>query len=251
VNGCSLVLFSCFAYPVGKIFSDISRTCGRDKVCRMKYVLVLLLMCLAGGCSSLVEEASLNVVSPSPTPQRPDEVVIPDMPKTTWEPIFFEAIDQATGFAGYKKLRKTQLGDGDIQVRVWAGFGLTPLKGFVLSRVNSKWSANRIGSKDSEFSFKASSFALTEPEIGWEAAWASLLNHKILTLPDARAIKCEAMYEDGYSYVVEVKKGPNYRTYMYDNPDAKFDNRCGEADEILSIAKIITDDFRVKGFRAH
>ena len=70
-----------------------------------------------------------------------------------------------------------------------------------------------------------------------------MLRHKLLTLPDAKTIKCEAGFEDGYSYVVEVKKGASYRTYMYDNPDGKFENRCPEADEILAIARIVRDEY--------
>ena len=76
-----------------------------------------------------------------------------------------------------------------------------------------------------------------------------MLRHQLLTLPSASSIKCEAMYEDGYSYVVEIKKGDAYRTYSYDNPSAKFENRCSEADEILEIASIITNDYGVTGFR--
>ncbi|HYJ91569.1 MAG TPA: hypothetical protein VEV84_09690, partial [Pyrinomonadaceae bacterium] len=142
-------------------------------------------------------------------------------------------------------LRTVDLSNNDIEVRVWAGFGLTHLEGFTLKRLDGKWSALHIGYEFVSNNFKIRTSELAEPAGGWEAAWASLLKHQILTLPDARSIKCEAMFEDGFSYVVEVKKGPAYRTYMYDNPAEDFDNRCKEADEILAIASIIADDYRV------
>ena len=43
-------------------------------------------------------------------------------------------------------------------------------------------------------------------------------------------------------------KGNSYRTYMYDNPSEKFDNRCAEADKILAIAAIVTTDYGVERF---
>jgi len=79
--------------------------------------------------------------------------------------------------------------------------------------------------------------------------WRSLIDHNLLVLPDARSIKCEAMYNDGFSYVVEIKKGANYRTYMYDNPMENFENRCKEADEILAISNIVAGEFGIEGFR--
>jgi hypothetical protein len=200
------------------------------------------------GCSPN-RDISSDTATPSPTPDRRNEIVVPNIPKTTWEPIFFDAINESDAYAGFDKLRDSKLGDDDLEIRVWAGFGKSQLKGFVLRRIDSKWSAYRIGPENGKDFRKPGRFELGEPAIGWERAWSSLEDHKILSLPDARAIKCENRFLDGYSYVVEVKKGQNYRTYMYDNPDVKSENKCAEGDEILAIAEIITNDYQVPGFK--
>ncbi|HEX6278485.1 MAG TPA: hypothetical protein VFZ49_00600 [Pyrinomonadaceae bacterium] len=165
-------------------------------------------------------------------------------------PTFHETIDQAAASVGKQNLRKTALGVDDIEVRVWGGFGMTSVRGFLITRKGGVWAASSI---EAEFnmprSLKYKETALSEPARGWEAPWQSLLEHRLLTLPDAESIDCSAMYEDGYSYVVEIKKGKSYRTYMYDNPHHKFDNRCPEADEILAIANIIMNDYRLARFR--
>jgi len=206
---------------------------------------VLLLM--AGSCGSM---KSSNASSETPTASTPQarhatEIVIPDPP--TAKPVFYEVIDKWTAENKEKRLRDTPLNEKDIEVRVWAGFGLIPSSAFLLKRTNGTWSAHKMRTVrpiDDE-----DSAVLLEPAQGWEAAWQSLLAHQLLTLPDGTKIKCNANYEDGYSYVVELRQGRNYRTYSYDNPWGKFKNRCKEADEILAIASIIMNDYRATGFR--
>jgi len=218
----------------------------------MKLAALLFFASFLAACSGETRTASNSLGRdpvPAATPDRSVEVVVPDTPKTTWEPIYFQSIDKATASTGFERLRESKVADADIEVRIWAGFGLTQLKGFLLKREASTWTAYRIGSDDGRYSAQLKKFALPEPRIGWESAWQSLLQQHILSLPNARSINCEAEYEDGYSYVVEIKKGSSYRTYMYDNPWAKFENRCKEADEILSIAGTITNDYGVSGFR--
>ena len=52
------------------------------------------------------------------------------------------------------------------------------------------------------------------------------------------------MSADGFSYVGEIKKGANYRTYMYENPDLKV--VCPEAAEMLALMKIVADEYGAK-----
>jgi|GEM_PF-1294358 hypothetical protein len=218
----------------------------------MKLAALLFFVSFLPACSGETRTAS-NALGrdpiPAATPDRSVEAVVPDTPKTTWEPIYFQSIDKATASTGFERLRESKVADTDIEVRVWAGFGKTLLKGFLLKRDGSAWTAYRIGPDEGRYPFQLKKLVITEPRIGWESAWHSLLQQNILSLPDARSINCEARYADGYSYVVEIKKGPNYRTYMYGNPWAKFENRCNEADEILNIAGTITNDYGISGFR--
>ena len=61
------------------------------------------------------------------------------IPKSIWEPIFFKAIDERAGIANLSSLR-VELRKNDLELRLWNGFGLTLLEGFVLRRVSGKWS---------------------------------------------------------------------------------------------------------------
>jgi hypothetical protein len=160
-----------------------------------------------------------------------------------------EEIDQVTNQMGMRKLRDTNLRENDLEVRAWGGFGITTLQGFILRRIEGKWTSSEIHAdfkKPDKFIYKQT--PLPEPQKSWDAVWQALLEQGLLTLPDARVINCEAMYEDGYSYVIEAKKGKDYRTYTYDNPAEKFENRCPEADKILNIARIISDEYGASGF---
>lgn len=204
---------------------------------------------LIGSCSSsTLKPADVPAPDPSPTTALVgDETVVPDEPKSN--PDFHESLDEIAVDAKLEKLRELRLADKDIEVRIWGGFGLTGIDLFILSRTDSTWRARKIRhvsngeSQPNKRRFRVDQVEITQPSKGWDAAWQDLLRSNLLTLPDASSINCEARYNDGYSYVVEIRKGANYRTYAYDNPDADFKNRCKEADEILAIATIIRDQY--------
>ena len=131
--------------------------------------------------------------------------------------------------------------DDDLEVRVWHGFGLTALEGFVLKRTAGEWSAIHLDGNPnlpcSEYEKK-----LQTPKSGWELCWRRLEEAGILTLRDASAIGCSAMINDGMSYVVEFNSNGTYRTYLYDNPDYA---KCKEAKQMIAIGNIISEEFDV------
>ena len=51
---------------------------------------------------------------------------------------------------------------------------------------------------------------------------------------------------DGVSYVVEINKDQQYRTYLYDNPAQA---KCSEAKQMLEIAGIIAEEFDLSEFK--
>lgn len=218
----------------------------------MKYLL-LLSICLSS-CYVTAKKKSENTDINSQTnpniiiaqTQQKTEKVISDIPKATWEKIYFESIDERTDEANLKSLRKIQLSENDIEVRVWMGFGLSRLEGFVLKRVNNEWMAIQVDSDYVSKKFINRNIKLSEPTDGWGKTWQKLIDAEILTLPDAESINCNAGALDGFSYVVEIKKGINYRTYMYENPDLDFENKCREAEQIQKIVKIIFQDYKTK-----
>jgi hypothetical protein len=197
----------------------------------------ILLIVFTGSCSSL-HQASGNKSTSAPVHK---ELRL-DVPKDTWEPIFFKSIDERARIANLKTLRAASLPDDDLEVRVWHGFGLTALEGFVLKRAAGEWSAIHLDGIHSNLPRSEYEKKLQTPKAGWEFCWRRLEEAGILTLPDASAIACSAMVNDGMSYVVEFNSKGTYRTYLYDNPDYA---KCDEAKRMIAIGNIIAEEFDV------
>jgi len=150
----------------------------------------------------------------------------------TWRPIFFEEIDRVAAAANLQMLRTTPLKANETEIRVWEGFGLSPLRGYVFTR----------GTKPKAWFVRdgATSKAIV-PKGGWGKLWKELDRLKIEALPDSTTLSGEVVGMDGTSYVVEVRKGSEYRSYYYGNPD---DQPWPEAKIMLSIAALLRREFQ-------
>lgn len=105
------------------------------------------------------------------------------IPKATWEPIFFEVIDERAAMSKLPSLRTLLLPKGDIEVRVWNGFGLSYLEGVVLRRQNQTWSAAWLPPTPPEKKETAApqSIALSQEKLA--TLWRAVQTEGILTLP--------------------------------------------------------------------
>src|SRR5436190_21556745 len=112
------------------------------------------------------------------------------VPKASWEPIFFRPINSVAKLSGQGDLRSTQLPTGDIEARIWWGFGLSPLEGVTVHRSGGQWSAIHVKADSYYEPTKAERRQLSNPKAGWETTWTRLVNEKLLTLPDASEINC-------------------------------------------------------------
>ena len=207
----------------------------------MRLLILIIGVCLSLACTtvSTTEVAAIPAPSPRLAALIAEENVKPDPAGT--KPWGLEEIDRVTGSIGRGKLRELRLAENDIEVRMWVGFGLTTLHGFILKRAKDKWSAGVVSAKFKKPStFIYNERPLPQPHSSWDTAWRSLLEQGILILPDGDAINCSEHEEDGFVYVVEIKKGSAYRTYSYSNPESKVENHCEQAGRILSIEKIIS-----------
>jgi hypothetical protein len=200
-------------------------------------VKLLLLTSLLVGCSFHTENSQKKDTSVVQQPQAFRVIV----PQATWEPIFFEAINERAAIAKLPSLRAAALPKGDLETRIWIGFGVTALRGFDLQRSSGQWRATYMQGIHSRLTKQEYEITLQAPKSGWEGLWQKLLEQEILTLPDAASIRCAGDTVDGISYVVENNLDNTYRTYMYDNP--QFAN-CQEAQQIIQIAKLFEDEFR-------
>lgn len=227
----------------------------------MKRFLVLTLF-LTSCCASAIRENTNSVaVQQLPTPTAtvketeesgtlprviPSKLFpTPEKSNLTWEDIYFEGIVEREKTSNLKRLKLKALTGDDLEIRVWRGFGITLLEGFILKRIDGEWSAvdldwevseNRKGKRD----IKPLDKKLDVPKSGWDTAWQRLVDANILTLPDAEKINCSGHTVDGMSYVVELKLKKTYRTYMYDNPQ---NAECNEAKQMIKINRIIAEEF--------
>lgn len=202
----------------------------------MKFLLVIVLT-LVTSCS-LLSSSQGNKVTPT---KARNELQL-NIPKDNWEPIFFRSIDERAKRGRLETLRSGALPDDNFEVRVWHGFGLTALEGFVLKRASAQWSAIHLNGITRSAPSQESQETLQPPKSGWDKCWQRLQGAGILSLPDAAAIGCSAMATDGLSYVVEYNRDGIYRTYMYDNPDYA---KCDEAKRMIEIGNIIAEEFNI------
>lgn len=210
-------------------------------------LLLTFVVGIAATTAWLTQDASTapprkQVEAPTATTRHEFGLVIP---QKTWEPIFFKSIDERTKKAKLPTLR-APLPEGDIELRVWGGFGLTTLEGFRLRRTGARWSATHLDTDYRRGRFVDYEQGLAQPKSGWEGAWNRLVSLGVLELPDAESVGCSTHATDGFSYVVETNVKRVYRTYMYDNPHY---SKCEEARRMRSIATAIAEEFGVEEFR--
>lgn len=163
-----------------------------------------------------------------------------EVPDAAWVPIFFEEIDERAGLAGLPSLRSAVLPGDDLEVRVWVGFGVTMLSGYVIKRSGKRWSAFRIRPAWPEGLDSYRGLPVT-PKSEWESFWGRLDSGGILTLPDSTQVDDTGRFDvhDATSYVVEVNTRGTYRTYMHVNPKLV---DYPEAERMGAIIEIIEDE---------
>lgn len=210
---------------------------------RTKYAaLSLVCLCIFLAAAKSVDAKELRRLSTA----RQREKLKLIIPNETWEPIFFEAINERAKKAKLRKLRSITLPADDLEIRIWVGFGISTLEGLVIKRASGQWSAVYLrsiydGSPRSEYQR-----TLSVPKTGWQDFWKQIVNEGILKLPDATTIRCRnPLIKDGTSYVVEINMDNTYRTYLYDNPNF---SKCDEATRMIKIADVIAEEFGLTMF---
>jgi hypothetical protein len=159
-------------------------------------------------------------------------------PTATWEPLFFGAINQLAGKAGWKPLREASLPSQSLEVRIWIGFGMVSLQGYSLRQDGSVWTGHYV--VENQQQTNAVTVRDISPKGGWDKLWTRLVQLDVLTLPDSSTLRDEVLVIDGVCYVVEINKDGRYRTYEYSNP--KF-QKWPEAKKIDSIGQTLQDEF--------
>lgn len=171
---------------------------------------------------------------------RPMRVIVP---KAGWEPSLFRYINSVAKLSGQGDLRSTQLPAGDIEARIWWGFGLSPLEGVILHRSGGRWTAIHVKADDYSEPTKTERRQISDPKSGWETAWTRLVNERLLSLPDASEMNCNEGGLDTTAMVVEINSDNTYRTYMY---HMSSEPKCDGDKNIMAMIDIIFEEFNLK-----
>ena len=160
--------------------------------------------------------------------------VIIDIPDAYWARGYFEDINSLSAIAPWLPLREVGIQTGDLEIRIWIGFGLDFLTGIRLCRINDAWTGFYI---QSGMSVRISE---VKPQTDWNVLWKKLETLGILDLPDSSTLPNEELINDGIGYVVEINDGVHYRTYKYSNPQHQ---KWSEAKQMVEIMKTLYTEF--------
>ena len=150
-----------------------------------------------------IEVLALLVVAllPSLQSNRPQLTV----PNAAWEPNFFSEIDRVAEQGHLPDLRRVGVPDGDMEVRVWEGFGKRPLRGYVIRSQGGAWTADYL--EDGK------GIRRMEATRSWSDVWRRMREAGVLDIDDASK-RPPIDQLDGTGYVIEVCQYFKYRTVM-------------------------------------
>lgn len=177
---------------------------------------------------------------------------------------FVEFTDDKALSANLAPLRKKALIPGTKEIRVWVGFGIVSPEDLLVLKIDQdeRVTGQRIWVyKVEPENWKDEPEALEEYLDGiyyrcniinkyqniescevknsefydWSKIYSRLLNLDIWTLPDESKLpKPEVIVLDGFSVVVELSDGVNYRAYSYSNPGFRKDEEANKASQMMN-----------------
>jgi hypothetical protein len=158
------------------------------------------------------------------------------VPAATWVEPFFEMIDQVGARMKLKPLRSTGIRPGNLELRVWEGFGSGPFRGFIVRRVGGAWSAQSLLMRPPS----KPRFVKIAKSGDWASAWDRLESAGLEEIKDDSEIPHCTIVTAGVRFVVEIAKAGYYRTYMVDNPQGM---RSPDGDRFLRLLPILYEAF--------
>lgn len=133
-------------------------------------------------------------------------------------------------------LNSKSLPKEDIEIRVWKGFALTPLEGFIFRKRGKNWVGRYVDND-----FDANITNLASPQSGWQSFINQIEKLGVYTLPDESELKGGIFGLDRTSYMVEILKGSTYRAYSYHAPSSQ---PWTEAKTLLAIVEYISNEIK-------
>ena len=152
---------------------------------------------------------------------------------------------------GLPSLRKVEVADDDLEMRIWVGFGYPTLSGFILERKENKWSASYLPQyQKSKEAPKPSLITLDRPVIGWDKLWSRLEEQDIMAEyeNDTEKFSFNAqggvfeVFTDSTSVLVEVLIHNRHRYYSYHAPCY---SKAKGAKKLLKAVKVLEENFKI------
>lgn len=162
------------------------------------------------------------------------------LPDAGWVEIYFTSIDDLTRHLGLKPLRSAKIKTGDLEVRIWSGFGISGNRGLVIKRLRNRWSVFSLSDPQGTESINGIPVGpsiRSEPGgTRWAGIWGKMEQAGIAEIRDDSEIPHCSVVLDGISYVVEIAKADYYRTYMVGNPQIQ---RSEDGDKFLRVMSVL------------
>ena len=213
---------------------------------KMAFLLVLIIF-LYVGCGNKIEPSKPLIKPISKETNTPPQDL--ERLRQEYEKIL-DLLNEKIHLFGLKSLRKVELGDDDLEVRVWKGIGYPTLSGIILGRKENKWKAVYFPTsyfpdfQGTEKSLKPNLTNLDSPVIGWDKLWRGLKEQDILTNKDDIDTEAGVVepFEDSIIITVEVLIRKGYRHYSYHAPCY---SKAEEAKKLLKAVKILEENFKI------
>jgi hypothetical protein len=163
------------------------------------------------------------------------------VPKASWIPIYFATIDSLAARIGLTPLRILPMRPGDIEFRMWEGFGIGGERGFVFRRHGARWSALAVEKRP----YRKARRLNVAKTVDWAAVWEGLRRDGIEDIKDTSESPSCTTVNDGIGYVMELATEDRYQTYLVSNPESE---RSESGDHFLALLPHI---YRAFGVESH
>jgi hypothetical protein len=122
---------------------------------------------------------------------------------------------------------------GDVELRLWDGFGLAGIRGLILQRTRDQWRASLVEPAEGDRGYTL----LPLPDsVPWADRWRRAVQAGVLDLAPEAHRTDGGVARDGFAVVLELREAARYRTAVSEAVDAQ----CGtEARRLLAVAEIV------------
>jgi len=149
------------------------------------------------------------------------------------EPRLIGYAREAGAQAGLPNLEAAALDSGEVEVRLWDGFGLSGIRGLILRRTGGQWQALRVEPGVNSHGYQVHPIA---DRVSWGERWSEAVAAGLRHVEPWAERKDGLVARDGYAVVLELKESGRYQSAG----SVALDAACGAARRrLLEIAEVL------------